>query len=266
MTAGETVRRAVEAGELEAARRLVGWHLVSRDTSVLDQSQVAAAAIESLAENANDSIVAPLFFYAVAGLPGALAYRFINTCDAMLGYRDAKREWLGKCSARVDDLANWIPARLTATMIILAGVCSGGDLARGIRTWFRDARADRQPQRGPSDERGRRGPGRRAGKERTLSTRAGRAPAGRRRYLAGKTTGLEYGSDRNLGDIGDQNHDVRSMIDYRIMDYAVAPPHSPRRRSHGRSIRNRCATDGSLVATSPAFSSRPAPSADRACC
>jgi adenosylcobinamide-phosphate synthase len=148
VTAGETVRRALEAGELEAARRLVGWHLVSRDTSVLDQSQVAAAAIESLAENANDSIVAPLFFYAVAGLPGVLAYRFINTCDAMLGYRDAKREWLGKCSARVDDLANWIPARLTATMIILAGVCLGGDLTRGIRTWFRDARATASPNAG----------------------------------------------------------------------------------------------------------------------
>jgi adenosylcobinamide-phosphate synthase len=94
-----------------------------------------------LAENANDSIVAPLLFYAIAGLPGVLAYRFINTCDAMLGYRDPEREWLGKCSARVDDLANVIPARLTAALIILAGVPLGGSVPRGVRTWFRDSRA-----------------------------------------------------------------------------------------------------------------------------
>jgi len=148
VNAGEAVRRALESGELEAARRLVGWHLVSRDTSRLDDSQVAAATIESLAENANDSIVAPLLFYAIAGLPGVLAYRFINTCDAMLGYRDLKREWLGKCSARVDDLANVIPARLTAALIILAGVPLGGSVPRAVRTWFRDSRATASPNAG----------------------------------------------------------------------------------------------------------------------
>ncbi|MGZ3415502.1 MAG: adenosylcobinamide-phosphate synthase CbiB, partial [Isosphaeraceae bacterium] len=148
VNAGEAVRRALESGELEAARRLVGWHLVSRDTSRLDDSQVAAAAIESLAENANDSIVAPLLFYAIAGLPGVLAYRFINTCDAMLGYRDLKREWLGKCSARVDDLANLVPARLTAALIILAGVPLGGSVPRAVRTWFRDSRVTASPNAG----------------------------------------------------------------------------------------------------------------------
>src|SRR5271157_2174557 len=148
VNAGEAVRRALESGELEAARRLVGWHLVSRDTSRLDDSQVAAATIESLAENANDSIVAPLLFYAIAGLPGVLAYRFINTCDAMLGYRDPEREWLGKCSARVDDLANVIPARLTAALIILAGVPLGGSVPRAVRTWFRDSRATASPNAG----------------------------------------------------------------------------------------------------------------------
>ncbi len=148
VNAGEAVRRALESGELEAARRLVGWHLVSRDTSRLDDSQVAAAAIESLAENANDSIVAPLLFYAIAGLPGVLTYRFINTCDAMLGYRDLKREWLGKCSARVDDLANLVPARLTAALIILAGVPLGGSVPRAVRTWFRDSRVTASPNAG----------------------------------------------------------------------------------------------------------------------
>ena len=131
MSAGEAVQRALEADDLTAARHLVGWHLVSRDTSNLNNSQVAAAAIESVAENANDSIVAPLLFYTIAGLPGVLGYRFINTCDAMLGYRDAERKWLGNCSARVDDLANFIPARLTAALMILASVPVGGSVCRG---------------------------------------------------------------------------------------------------------------------------------------
>ncbi len=148
MSAGEAVQRALEADDLTAARHLVGWHLVSRDTSNLNNSQVAAAAIESVAENANDSIVAPLLFYTIAGLPGVLGYRFINTCDAMLGYRDAEREWLGKCSARVDDLANFIPARLTAALMILASVPVGGSVCRAIRTYYRDARVTASPNAG----------------------------------------------------------------------------------------------------------------------
>jgi adenosylcobinamide-phosphate synthase len=146
--AGRQVRSALEAGDLDGARSLLSWHLVSRDTRALNESQVTAATIESLAENLSDSFVAPLFFYAIAGLPGAVVYRFVNTCDAMLGYHDAEREWLGKVSARLDDLANLIPARLTAVLIILCGVLLGRNPARAAAIWRRDHRLTTSPNAG----------------------------------------------------------------------------------------------------------------------
>ena len=111
-----------EAGDLAAARRAVA-RLVSRDVTHLDGAQVRQAALESLAENTSDSIVAPLWWYAVAGLPGAAVYRFVNTTDAMWGYRTPAWEWRGKAAARMDDIANWVPARLTALLL-----CAGPDL------------------------------------------------------------------------------------------------------------------------------------------
>jgi adenosylcobinamide-phosphate synthase len=117
--AGE-VQAALENVDLPEAQRLVSWHLVSRETSLLDESGIAAATIESLAENASDSLVAPIFYYLVGGLPTASLYRFFNTADAMLGYRTLDFEWLGKFPARIDDLFNMIPARLTAALMILA--------------------------------------------------------------------------------------------------------------------------------------------------
>jgi adenosylcobinamide-phosphate synthase len=118
--AAKEVQSALQKNDLPEARRLLSWHLVSRDTSQLTESQVAAAAIESVAENSSDGIVAPLFFFALGGLPAAFAYRFINTADSMLGYRDAEREWLGKFPARLDDVLNFIPARLAGLFIMLA--------------------------------------------------------------------------------------------------------------------------------------------------
>lgn len=119
--AADEVRSALELGNLAEARRLVSWHLVSRDTGELDASQVSAATIESVAENLSDGVVAPLLYYAIGGLPLALAYRWVNTCDSMLGYRDEEHEWLGKVPAKFDDLVNFVPARLTAQAILLAG-------------------------------------------------------------------------------------------------------------------------------------------------
>jgi adenosylcobinamide-phosphate synthase len=132
--AGE-VNAALQRDDLPEARRLLAWHLVSRDTHGLSQAHVCAATIESVAENLSDSIVAPLFYYAVGGLPAALAYRYINTGDAMLGYHDAEREWLGKIPARLDDVVNLIPARLSAFALLLA---AGRDAPRGWRIWRRD--------------------------------------------------------------------------------------------------------------------------------
>lgn len=93
--------------------------LVSRDTTVLSATEVRETAIETLAENLNDSVVAPLFWFAIAGLPGAALYRFANTADAMWGYRD-RWEWAGKWAARVDDVLSWVPARLTGLVLMAA--------------------------------------------------------------------------------------------------------------------------------------------------
>lgn len=145
--AGE-VRSALDAGDLASARRLLGWHLVSRDTSGLDASGIAAAAVESVAENASDAVVAPILYYALGGLPAALAYRFLNTADAMLGYRGGKYEWIGKAPARLDDLANLLPSRLTALLMMAAAPLAGGSPGRAWRTWRRDARLTASPNAG----------------------------------------------------------------------------------------------------------------------
>ena len=120
---------AVEAAlqqSLAAGRERLSW-LVSRDTALLSESEVRESAIESLAENLNDSVVAPIFWFVLFGLPGAAIYRFANTADAMWGYRGIHRgrhwEWAGKWAARADDVLSWLPARLTAWL--LAGVARG---------------------------------------------------------------------------------------------------------------------------------------------
>ncbi len=102
---------SLPAGQAQLAR------LVSRNSADLDETAVREAAIETLAENLNDSVVAPLFWFAIAGLPGAALYRFANTADAMWGYRD-QREWSGKWAARADDVLSWIPARITALALL----------------------------------------------------------------------------------------------------------------------------------------------------
>lgn len=118
---------AVEAAlqdSLEAGRTRLSW-LCSRPVAGLDAGEVRETAIETLAENLNDSVVAPLFWFALAGLPGAALYRFANTADAMWGYRGERggRDWTfaGRCAARADDVLSWIPARLTALLLAAAG-------------------------------------------------------------------------------------------------------------------------------------------------
>jgi adenosylcobinamide-phosphate synthase len=130
------VRRPLEKGDLVAAREAL-WYLVSRDRTSLSAGLVAAAAIESVAENICDSIVAPLFFFAVGGVPAALAYRAINTLDAKIGYR-GPLEWLGKAAARLDDVVNLVPARLSGALVILASVFGPGSPARALAIWRRD--------------------------------------------------------------------------------------------------------------------------------
>ena len=111
---------------LDAGRQRLAM-LVSRDTANLSETEVRESAIESLAENLNDSVVAPIFWFVLFGLPGAAVYRFANTADAMWGYRGLRHgvnwEWAGKWAARADDVLSWLPARITA---LLLSLISGG--------------------------------------------------------------------------------------------------------------------------------------------
>jgi adenosylcobinamide-phosphate synthase len=110
------VEQALAQG-LESGRARLA-HIVSRDTTQLDATQIRESSLESLSENLSDSVIAPLFWFALFGLPGAAVYRFANTADAMWGYR-GRWEWAGKFAARADDLLNLIPARLTALGLLL---------------------------------------------------------------------------------------------------------------------------------------------------
>ena len=148
MRASEAVAQPLAEGKLDEARRQLGWHLVSRDVSQIDESLIAAATIGSLAENCSDSVIAPLFWYGVGGLPAAAVYRFLNTVDALIGYRDPEREWLGKAAARADDLANLVPSRLTALLIVAAAALAGGSSVGAWRIWRRDAGQTDSPNAG----------------------------------------------------------------------------------------------------------------------
>jgi len=155
-TAVELVRGHLVARDLDGARRQVAWHLVSRDTTGLDQDAVASAAVESLAENLTDGVVAPLCFYvagtALGGVAGGLAlawaYRAVNTADAMIGYRRDELEYLGRATARTDDVANYVPARLAAAALV-AGAWLGRESAEGAaRVLRRDGRRTESPNAG----------------------------------------------------------------------------------------------------------------------
>lgn len=122
-------------GELEKARFELR-SLVGRNTENLDEGLLASAAVESVAENTSDSLVAPLFYFLIFGLPGAIAYRVVNTCDAMLGYH-GKYEHLGKFAARLDDVLNFIPSRLTALLMLPASFLSGGKVGSTWQTMLR---------------------------------------------------------------------------------------------------------------------------------
>jgi adenosylcobinamide-phosphate synthase len=144
--AGARVREALARGALGEAREGLRA-LCSRDASQLEPPQVAAAAIESLAENASDSVVAPMFWFLLLGLPAAFAYRAANTLDARIGYH-GEYEWLGKVAARLDDLWNLVPARLTALLLLVAGLLCGADARRGARILLRDGRKTESPNAG----------------------------------------------------------------------------------------------------------------------
>jgi adenosylcobinamide-phosphate synthase len=142
-----TVANQLAGGTLTTARVQVR-HLVGRDTAELSSEEVARATVESVAENTSDAIVAPLLWGAVAGLPGLLGYRAANTLDAMIGYRSPRYLKFGWAAARLDDLANWLPARLAALAAAAWAPLVGGITGNTLRAARRDAGRHPSPNAG----------------------------------------------------------------------------------------------------------------------
>ncbi|RDI50091.1 cobalamin biosynthesis protein [Nocardia mexicana] len=147
---GREMADLLEAGDIEAARRVLP-SLCGRDPELLDADGLARAALESIAENTSDATVAPLFWGAVAGVPGLLGYRAVNTLDAMVGYRNERYTNFGWAAARTDDLANLIPARLSAALTAVLAPLAGGRPAAALRAWRRDAAAHPSPNAGVAE-------------------------------------------------------------------------------------------------------------------
>jgi adenosylcobinamide-phosphate synthase len=143
-----SVARDLHRGDLTAARRAVGYHLVSRPTAELDERQVASATIESVAENLTDSLVAPVCFFLAGGLAGAAVYRAINTADSMLGFRRGPLEYFGKVAARLDDLLNLIPARVAGLSLVAAAAVAGESGGGALAVLRRDCRRTESPNSG----------------------------------------------------------------------------------------------------------------------
>lgn len=142
------VARALRARDLEGARASVG-RMVGRDVERMDEGEVTRAMVESVAENLSDGVVAPLCWLAVGGPVGMTAYKAMNTLDSMWGYRNDRYREFGWCAARMDDVANWIPARLTAGLIwILALVMPGLRFRESVRATLRDAGGQPSPNSG----------------------------------------------------------------------------------------------------------------------
>jgi adenosylcobinamide-phosphate synthase len=145
--AAGTLHAHLADGDVPAARAALPA-LAGRDPRDLDEPELARAAVESVAENTADAAVAPLLWGALAGLPGLLGYRAVNTLDAMVGHRSPRYERFGWAAARVDDVANWLPARLTGALTAATAPLAGGSAAGALRTWWRDGARHPSPNAG----------------------------------------------------------------------------------------------------------------------
>lgn len=145
---GTALADELRRGDVAAARLRLP-NLCGRDTASLDLAGMARAGAESLAENTSDAVVAPLLWGAVAGVPGLLGHRAINTLDAMVGYRSPRHRRFGWAAARMDDVANYVPARVAALLTVAVAPVVGGTPPATLRAWHRDAAAHPSPNAGP---------------------------------------------------------------------------------------------------------------------
>ncbi|HTF06737.1 MAG TPA: adenosylcobinamide-phosphate synthase CbiB, partial [Asanoa sp.] len=144
---GQRMAGYLRAGDVPGARNRLGY-LCGRDPAQLDEAELARATVESVAENTSDAVVAPLWWGAVAGVPGLLAYRAANTLDAMVGHRSARYARFGTAAARLDDVLNLAPARLTALLTVAAAPRVRGRRAETLRVWRRDRNDHPSPNAG----------------------------------------------------------------------------------------------------------------------
>jgi adenosylcobinamide-phosphate synthase len=144
------VYRSLKDGNIDQARRLVAM-LVGRDTDNLDEPEIARAAVESVAENLVDGVTAPIFFAVLGGPVGAMIYKAVSTLDSTFGYKDEKYLLFGWASARLDDVANYLPARLTVPLMAVAAAILGLLPLQSIRIWLRDGRKHDSPNSGLSE-------------------------------------------------------------------------------------------------------------------
>ncbi|HXW89535.1 MAG TPA: adenosylcobinamide-phosphate synthase CbiB [Terriglobales bacterium] len=137
----------VRSGRLEDARASLAG-IVGRDTQDLEEAEILRAVIETVAENSSDGVIAPLLYLTIGGVPAALAYKSINTMDSMIGYRNERYQYFGRAAARLDDVVNFIPSRLTAALAILASLVLGLEWRNALRVILRDANSQPSPNSG----------------------------------------------------------------------------------------------------------------------
>lgn len=138
------VLQALETGDILQARKAVSM-IVGRDTDSLDQKGVTKAAVETVAENSSDGVIAPMLYMAIGGAPLMFLYKGINTMDSMLGYKNDRYLYFGRCAAKLDDVANYIPARVSGVLMAVATVFTGLDTKNSFKIYFRDKRKHASP-------------------------------------------------------------------------------------------------------------------------
>ena len=144
------VQKYLERGTLEEARKQVG-RIVGRDTDALTGAGVIRAAVETVAENFSDGVIAPLLYLVIGGAPLSLCYKAINTMDSMVGYKNDVYLYFGKIPARMDDLANYVPSRISAFLLMAAALFCGEDAGGALKIWKRDRRSHTSPNAGQTE-------------------------------------------------------------------------------------------------------------------